>query len=114
MNRTCHGSYCEINQRALRAKELGSAIRLLIRLLVLRQHGRLTDNQWQAILALQSLKALIEQSEGWDGAALDADIRLVKEVTKNDISENDLGELYWRVNITFLNLDSHLFGRPTL
>lgn len=74
---------------------------MLIRLLVLHQYGRLTENQWQAILALKSHKAIIEQSTEVDWASLNADIRLVKEVTKDDISENDMEDVYWRVNITF-------------
>lgn len=74
---------------------------MLIRLVVLHQHERLTDNQWQAILALQSHKASIEQSKELDWASIRADIRLVKEVTKDDLSENDLEDLCWRVNITF-------------
>ncbi|KAL9125868.1 MAG: hypothetical protein Q9175_008012 [Cornicularia normoerica] len=95
------GSYCEINARSLKAQEVSSAIRMLIRLVVLHQHGGLTDNQWQAVLALTSHKAWIEQSKELDWKAIRADIRLVKEVTKDDLSENDLEDLYWRVNITF-------------
>ena len=74
---------------------------MLIRLVVLHQHGRLTDNQWQAILALKSHKASIEQYNELDWAAIDSDIRLVKEVTKDDMSEDDLEDLYWRVNKMF-------------
>ncbi len=74
---------------------------MLVRLAVLRQHGRLTDNQWQAILTLQSHKAIIEQSKALDWAAINADIKLVKEVTEDDMSETDLEDLYWRVNIIF-------------
>ena len=96
----CCGSYCGIDGRALKAKELTIAIRMLIRLLVLHQHGRLTDNQWQAILELKSHKGLIEQSEILDWAAINADIRLVKEVTEDDMSQDDLRDLYWRVNMT--------------
>lgn len=73
---------------------------MLVRLLVLHQHGRLTDNQWQAILELKSQKGLIEQSEVLDWAAINADIRLVKEVTEDDVSQDDLRDLYWRVNMT--------------
>lgn len=96
----CCGSYCGIDGHALKAKELPLAIRMLIRLLVLHHHGRLTDNQWQAILELKSHKGLIEQSEVIDWAAINADIRLVKEVTMDDMSEGDLRDLYWRVNMT--------------
>ncbi len=69
--------------------------------MVLHQHGRLADNQWQAILALKSHKPSIKQSEELDWAAIKADIRLVKEVTKDDMSENDLEDLYWRVSTIF-------------
>lgn len=72
---------------------------MLVRLVLLHQYGRLTDNQWQAILALESHKALIEQSKASDWAAITADIRLVKEVTGDDMSENDLEDLYCRVNM---------------
>lgn len=98
----CSGSYSEINAHApdaLKAKKDSSGIRMLIRLVLLHQHGRLTDNQWQAILALQSHKASIEQSRGLNWAAINADIRLVKEVTKDDMSNSDMEDLYWRVNI---------------
>ena len=95
------GSYCNINAQALEAKQVSSAIRMLIRLVVLHQHGRITDNQWQAILALKSHKASIRQSKELDWAAIDADIRLVKQVTEDDMSKNDLEDLYWRVNIMF-------------
>lgn len=100
-NRPFRGSYCEVNDHASKAKETNSAIRLLIRLLVLYQHDRLTDNQWQAILALHSHKVLIEQSQGFDGTAFIAEIRFVNEVIKDviTISEKDLQELYWRVSI---------------
>ena len=90
-----------MNAHALKAKDVDLAIRMLIRLVILHQHRRLTDNQWQAILALESHKALIEQSKALDRAAIDAGIRLVKEVTKDDLSEYDLGDLYWRVNMIF-------------
>ena len=90
----------------MKAHELNSAIRMLIRLLVLHQHGRLSDNQWQAILALESHKTSIEQSEGLDWAAINANIRLVKEVTKHDLPETDLADLYWRV-CTVLLLSSY-------
>lgn len=90
----CRGSHHEIKAHAPEAKEVDSATRMLVRLVILHQHGRLKDNQWQAILALQSHKALIEQSkDGW------ADIKLIKEVTKGDMSESDLEDLYWRVNM---------------
>ena len=95
------GSYREINAHARKAKELSSAIRMLVRLVVLHQHGRLTDKQWQAILSLKSHKALIEQSKALDWAAINADIELVKEVTEDDMSRNDLEDLYWRVNMIF-------------
>ena len=39
------GSYREINAYARKAKEFSSAIRMLVRLVVLHQYGRLTDNQ---------------------------------------------------------------------
>ncbi len=94
----CRGSYHEIKAHAPEAKEVDSAARMLIRLVILHQHERLTDNQWQAILALQSHKALIEQSTD-DWAEINADLRLVKEVTKGDMSESDLEDLYWRVNM---------------
>ena len=96
----CCGSYCGIDGHALKAKELPLAIRMLVRLLVLHQHGRLTDNQWQAILELKSHKGLIEQSEVIDWAAINADIKLVKEVTRDHMSQDELGDLYWRVNMT--------------
>ena len=87
----------------MKAHELNSATRMLIRLLILHQHGRLPDNQWQAILALESHKTSIEQSDGLDWAAISADIRLVKEVTNTDLPETDLADLYWRVR-TFYHL----------
>ena len=96
----CGGSYCGIDGLALKAKELPVAIRMLVRLLVLHQHGRLTDNQWQAILEPKSHKGLIEQSEVIDWVAINADIRLVKEMTEDDMSQDDLRDLYWRVNMT--------------
>ncbi|KAL2058064.1 hypothetical protein ABVK25_001682 [Lepraria finkii] len=58
--------YREINAHARKAKEFSSAIRMLVRLVVLHQHRRLTDKQWQAILSLKSHKALIEQSKALD------------------------------------------------
>ena len=85
----------------MKAHELNSATRMLIRLMVLHQYGRLPDNQWQAILALESHKTSFEQSEGLDWAAISADIRLVKEVTKVDLPETDLADLYWRVRTIF-------------
>ena len=85
----------------MKAHDLDSATRMLIRLMVLHQHERLSDNQWQAILALESHKTSIEQSEGLDWAAISADIRLVKEVTKIDLPETDLADLYWRVRTFF-------------
>ena len=85
----------------MRAYELNSTTRMLIRLIVLHQHRRLPDNQWQAILALESHKTSFEQSEGLDWTAISTDIRLVKEVTKVDLPETDLADLYWRVRTTF-------------
>lgn len=72
---------------------------MLIRLLILHQNGRLTDGQWQAILALKSHKALIEKSKEVDWEAFYADLKLVKKVTKDDMSEDDLQDLYWRVSM---------------
>lgn len=97
----CPSNYCEINAHASKAKDVSLATRMLVRLVVLHQQGRLTDKQWQAILALKSHKALIEQSEELDWVAINADIRLVKEVTKDEMSENDLEDLYWRVSMMF-------------
>ena len=74
---------------------------MLVRLLVVHQHGRLTDDQWQAILELESHRGLIEQAEVLDLAAINADIRLVKEVTEDYMSEDDLRDLYWRVSLSF-------------
>lgn len=89
---------------------------MLIRLVVLHQHERLTDNQSEAIVALESHKTSIEQSEDLDWAAIKADIKLVKEATKDDMSERDLEDLYWRVNINFLIPDFVClnFGEPLL
>ena len=101
----CPGSYCEINAYDRNAKEISLATRMLVRLVILHQHGQLTDNQWHAILALISHKASIEQPER-DWAAITADIRLVKEVTRDEMSESDLEELYWRVSMMFP--ESHL------
>ena len=101
----CHGSYCKINVHAPKTKEVNSAVRMLVRLVILHQNGRLTDNQWQAVLALESHKALIEQSKELDWEEINADIRLIKEVTKDEMSENDLQELYWRVSMRFPNLE---------
>lgn len=98
--------YCEINTRSMKAHELNSTTRMLIRLMVLHQHGQLPDNQWQAILALESHKTSIEQSEDLDWAAINADIRLVKEVTKIDLPETDLADLYWRIKINEHSMDS--------
>ena len=86
---------------------------MLIRLMVLHQDGRLPDSQWQAILALESHKTSIEQSEGSDWAAISADIRLVKEVTTNDLPETDLVDLYWRVRTSF-HLNPYCYGGATL
>lgn len=91
------GSYCKFKAHAPEVIQNNSAIRMLVRLVTLHQYGRITDDQWQAILALKSHKASIEQSEELDWAAISADIRLVKEVTKDEMSENDLGDMYWRV-----------------
>ena len=85
---------------------------MLIRLVVLHQHERLTDNQSEAIVALESHKTSIEQSEGLDWAAIKADIKLVKEATKDDMSERDLEGLYWRVNINFLIPDFVCLANP--
>lgn len=98
------GSYCGISTHGSKAKELNSAIRMLVRLVILHQHGRLSDNQWQAIMALKSHKASIEQSEELDWAAIKAKLRLVKEVTKDEMSEIDMGVLYWRVSMMLLKL----------
>lgn len=75
------------------------ATRMLLRLIVLHQHGQLTNNQWKAISALDSKKGFMHQSDELD---LSADIKLLKPVTKCDMSEADLQELYWRVNTIFL------------
>ena len=97
----------------MKAYELNSATRMLIRLMVLYQHRRLPDNQWHAILALESHRTAFEQSEGLDWAAINADIRLVKEVTETDIPETDLADLYWRVR-TFYHLNSYCYDGSTL
>ena len=97
----------------MEAYELNSATRMLIRLMVLHQHGRLPDNQWQAILALESHKTSFEQSEGLDWTAISANIRLVKEVTKVDLPETDLADLYWRVRTIFPTCSYHN-GKLTL
>ena len=94
----CFGSYCEIKADAPSTKEISLAIRMLVRLVILHQHGRLTDNQWQAILALESHRESTTQSETLNE---DVDIKLVKEVTKDGMSEKDLELLYWRVSIIF-------------
>ncbi|KAL8723235.1 MAG: hypothetical protein Q9225_000425 [Loekoesia sp. 1 TL-2023] len=88
--------YREMSAHGFKASEMGLAIRTLIRLMVLHQSGRLADNQWQAILALKSHRALITQSKELDWAATKADIRLVKEAIKDDVSENDLEDMYFR------------------
>lgn len=58
----------------------------------------MTDNQWQAILALKSHKESIDKDLR---AATKTDIKLVKEMTKDAISEVGLEDLYWRVRMTF-------------
>lgn len=77
---------------------------MFIRLVLLHQYGQLTTNQWKAISALESHKELTRQSTRLDLLAINADIRLLREVMKCDMSESDLQDLYWQVNITFLEL----------
>ena len=105
-----NGSHCKINAHAPKVIQNSSA-RMLVRLVILHQYGRLTEDQWQAILALKSHSASIEQSEDLDWAA---DIRLVKEATTDEMTENDLEDLYWRVRWFFLELESYHFGGPKL
>ena len=70
---------------------------MLIRLVMLHQHGQFTPNQWKAIMALQHNKDSVRQSEALDLAAINAEIGLVKEVIGCEMSENELQDLYWRV-----------------
>ena len=97
-----HGSYCEINARALKAKDVGFTTRMLIRLVVLHRHGQLAVNKWKAIQGLQSHRTLIEQSDELGWAAINTDVKLVTEVIKADRSENNLKDLYWQVSTVFL------------
>lgn len=102
INHTCYCSYREIDPQLLKPKKDSLAIRMLLRLIVLHQYGQLSKNHWKAIWALESHRKLMKQSKELDLAAINADIRLLREVTKCDISEDDLQELYWQVNEIFL------------
>ena len=112
VNNTCYGSYREINTQVLKPKGDSLAIRMFIRLVVLYQHGQLTTSQWKAISALKSHQESIRQSKELDLPAINADIRLIREVTECDMSESDLQDLYWRVSILFLGLELRLLYRP--
>ena len=109
---TYYGSYHEINTQVLKPEEDSMAIRMLVRIVILHQHGQLSENQWKAISALKSHKELIRQSKDLELSAINAKIRLLKEVVKCDISESDLQDLYWRVNVLFLRPGLRLLCRP--
>lgn len=108
----CYRSYHEIDTQVLEPKGDSLAIRIFIRLVVLHEHGQLTKNQWKAISTLKSHKQLIGHSNELDLPVINADIRLLKEVTQCDMSESDLQDLYWRVNKLFLELGLRLLCRP--
>lgn len=71
---------------------------MLVRLVILHDQGQITDNQWQAILALKSHKESIDRNLR---ATIQADVRLMKEMTKDERPEDDLEDLYWRVRMVF-------------
>ena len=79
-------------------------MREFLRLLVLHQHGKLTENQWKATLALQSNSDMLRQSDGLDLQAIRADVDYLAGVIKCEMSENDLHELYWRVSKLLLRI----------
>lgn len=108
MNHTCYRSYREIDPQLLKPKKDSLAIRMLLRLIVLHQYGQLSKNHWKAIWALESHRKLMKQSKDLDLAAINADIRLLREVTKCDISEDDLQELYWQINVNRHSVESPL------
>jgi hypothetical protein len=107
-------SYREINTQVLKPKGDSVAIRMFIRLVVRHLRGQLTKNQWMAISALKSHKDLIRQSDELDLSAINADIRLLRKVTECDILEDDLQDLYWRVNTTSLEQELRVLCRPQL
>ena len=103
VNYTCYRSYREIDNHVLEPKGDSLAIRMFIRLVVLHQDGQLTENQWKAISALKSHKESIGKSKELGLPAINSDIQLLREVTQCDMSESDLQDLYWRVNIPCLD-----------
>ena len=107
-----HGSYREINTQILKIREDSLAIRIFIRLVLLYQQGQLTGNQWKAISALKSHRESMIQTKELDLLAINADIELIREVMKSNLSESDLQDLYWRVSMICLNLQLRLFYRP--
>lgn len=87
---------------------------MFIRLVVRYLCGQLTTNQWTAISALKSHKDFFGKSDVLDLSEINADIGLLRKVTECDIPEDDLQNLYWRVNTTSLEPQLHFFGTPQL
>ena len=75
-------------------------IRMLICLVIQHLHGQVTKNQWMMISALKSHTDVFRQSYDLELSAI---IRLLRKVTGCEISEDDLQDLYWQVNITSLD-----------
>ena len=95
----CCRRYRQIDTRILEPKGDSLAIRMFVRLIVSYQNEQLTANEWNAILSLESNEGLIVQSEKWDLQAINADIRLTKEVCESKMAEEELQGLYWRVSM---------------
>ena len=74
------------------------ATRMFIRLVVLHQHARITENQWCAISVLKSHKKECLVSWGVEWPTIKVFIRFVMEATGINLLEDDLHDLYWRVS----------------
>ncbi|KAL9045242.1 MAG: hypothetical protein Q9214_001685, partial [Letrouitia sp. 1 TL-2023] len=81
---------------------------MLIRLIVLQQQEQLSNIQWKAISVLESHKESLTTSEMLDLSTINTDIRHARDLTKDERSESEIQDLYWRINFNQHSVDTPL------
>lgn len=90
-------NYCGLNTQAPKFSSNVPPDSMPIRLIILHQDKKFSNIQWEAISALESHKEWITTSEQLDISSDNARIQLVKDLTKQEVSEIEIQDLYWWV-----------------
>lgn len=98
MTNKCDGSYCKVQSLKPNSGNLTLVTRMLLRLVLLRQHGRISENEWRAISRLQSHTMSYQVGDDVDRQAVNEAVGLVMEMTSAGLAEDDLVDLYWSVS----------------